>query len=154
MLRENPHNSPTFEIYDAASRVGVFNILCDMVCGRKTLCTKKSWSKYVWDRAWKLEDLSSTSIIKKDNDLLVKVMTKTKYLNWWEISDKFPSLLRICETMAKLVSHASRLKCDDIRLKGLVPSYKACSECDLYMKEDLFHMVMQCPSMDSTHCEM
>ena len=116
VLRENPHNSLTFEIYDAASRMGVFNILCDMVCGRKTLCTKKSWSKYVWDRAWKLEDLywSSTSIIKKDNDLLVKVMTKTKYLIWWEISDKFPSLFRICETMAKLVSHASRLKCDDI----------------------------------------
>ena len=62
--------------------------------------------------------------------------------------------MRMCETMAKLVSHASRLKGDDIRLKGLVPSHKACSECDLYLKEDLFHMVMQCPSFERTRCEM
>ena len=40
-LCENLHNSPTFEIYNAASRFGVFNVLCDMACGWKTLCTKK-----------------------------------------------------------------------------------------------------------------
>ena len=81
LLAENVHNSPSFEIYNAAIRMGLFNILCDMTCGRKPLCTKKSWSKYVWEKAWKLEDLfwASTSIIQ-DNDLLVKVMEKTKYL--------------------------------------------------------------------------
>ena len=82
IIIENVHNSPTFEIYNAASRMGIVNILSDMTCGRKTLCTKKSWSRYVWDWAWKLEDLYwlSTSIIKKDKDLLVKAMVKTKYL--------------------------------------------------------------------------
>ena len=156
MLTENVHNSPTSEIYNAASGMGIFNILSDSTCDRKTLCTKKSWSRYVWDRAWKLEDLywASTSIIKKDNDLLVKVMVKTKYLICWEMSDKFSTFLRTCETMAKLVSHASRLKCDDIRLNGLVPSYRACSECDLYLKEDLLHIGMQCPTMEKTRGEM
>ena len=70
------------------------------------------------------------------------------------MSDKFPSFLRTYETMAKLVSHASRPKCDDIRIRGLVPSYRACSECDLHLKEDLFHIVMQCPAMERIRGEM
>ena len=41
IIAENVHSSPTFEIYNAASRMGVVNTLIDMTCGRKTLCTKK-----------------------------------------------------------------------------------------------------------------
>ena len=100
-----------------------------------------------------LEDLywKSTSFLKKDDDLLMKVMDNTKYPSWWELSDRFPTAIRMCETMAKLLSHASRLKCDDIRLKGLTHSHKACSECELFQIEDLFHVIMQCGSKDKLH---
>ena len=47
--------------------------------------------------------------------------------------------------MAKLVSHTSKLKGDDLRLNSLQQSFKACSERDLFLKEDLFHVVMQYP---------
>ena len=63
-------------------------------------------------------------------------------------------LTKICEIMAKLVSHASRLKGDDIRLKGLPLSHKACSNCDMFVKEDLFHIVMQCPAQEITRREL
>ena len=103
-----------------------------------------------------LEDLywKSASFLKKDNDLLMKVMDNTKYLSWWELSDRFPSAIIMCETMAKLLSHANRLKCDDIRLKGLTHSHKACSECELFQIEDLFHVIMQCPSKDKLRRDM
>ena len=63
-------------------------------------------------------------------------------------------MITTCETMSKLVTHSSKLKCDDIRLKGLTSSYRACTECDLFLKEDLFHLVMQCPSTDEMRREM
>ena len=105
----------------------------------------------VWEKAWLVEDLyrESTSVLNKDNDLLVKAIVRTKYLTWWELSEKFPNLIiNICEMMAKLVSHASKLKCDDVRLKVLAASYRVCSECDFHLKEDLFHVVMHCPSTE------
>ena len=47
--------------------------------------------------------------------------------------------------MGRILCHASRLKCDDVRLKSLSPSHRMCSECDMYVLEDIFHIVMQCP---------
>ena len=51
--------------------------------------------------------------------------------------------------MAKLLSGASRLKCDDTRLKGLTQSFRNCSRCDMYTAENLHHLVMQCPATDT-----
>ena len=48
--------------------------------------------------------------------------------------------------MAKLVCHASNLKCDDVRLKGSSQSNKACPNWDMYLVENVHHMIMQCPS--------
>ena len=70
-------------------------------------------------------------------------------LSWWELSDKYPIMIKIYETMAKLASHAIKLKADYVRLKSLTPSYRTCSECDLYLTEDLYHIIMQCPNMDT-----
>ena len=47
--------------------------------------------------------------------------------------------------MARLVCHASRLKCDDPRLKKESFSQKICLECTLGIPETAYHMVMQCP---------
>ena len=63
------------------------------------------------------------------------------------VSEKFRNIINICE-MAKLVSHASKLKCDDVRLEGLATSYRVCLECDFYLKEDIFQVVMHCPSTE------
>ena len=144
---ENVHASPTFEILLAATKLGVLNILYDICDNRKTCIPKKMWSNCIWNKAWKIEDLywASSLFLHKDNDLLVRSIGQTRYLSWWELSDKFPIMIRMCETMVKMLSHASKLKGDDIRLKGLCPSYRACSNCDMYTKEDLFHITMQCP---------
>ena len=148
---ENRFDSSTFEMLNAATKLGVFNMIYDMCIDNKPLLSKQKWSQCVWTKAWQIEDIywSSTSILHKDNDLLVRTIVKNRYHSWWDMSDKYPHMIKICETMAKLVSHASKLKGDDLRLKQLLQSHKACSECDFfYLKEDLFHIVMQCLKND------
>ena len=36
-----------------------------------------------------------------------KVVGSVNYLIWWQISDKYPSLVKVCEIMAKLICSAS-----------------------------------------------
>ena len=52
------------------------------------------------------------------------------------------SVVKICELMLKLLCHASRLK-----LRGMTHSYLACrpTECGMFIKEDLKHIVLQYP---------
>ena len=54
-------------------------------------------------------------------------------------------MIQICENLARILCHASLLKCDDIRLKSLPPGSRACSLCDLFAVEDASHVIMQCP---------
>ena len=83
-----------------------------------------------------------------------KVIFTTRYLPWLELSDKYPWLIRICETVAHLVCHASKLKLDDARLKGLMPSHKMYVQCDSYLVEYLHHIVMHCPNTESYMSDM
>ena len=48
----------------------------------------------------------------------------------------------MCEQMAKLICHASDLKCDDV------------SDCDMYAVENVYHMVMQCPIHEDDRINM
>ena len=59
-----------------------------------------------------------------------------------------------CEIMAKTISHASLLKCDDVRLKHLPYGNRACSLWDLYLVDDIFHITMQCPGTQHLRCKM
>ena len=53
--------------------------------------------------------------------------------------------MKACECMARLVCHASRLKCDDVSLKGQDLSIRTCSNRNSYASETLRHVLMQCP---------
>ena len=143
----NSLNSPTLDMLLSAKRMGLISIIYDMCCGKLPIANKRKWSKLVWEKAWVIEDnfWSSTSILHKENDLLVNALTKTRYLTWWEMSDHYHDRIKECETMVKLISHSSKLKGDDVRLKALTPSHRTCIQCDMYQREDLYHIVMQCP---------
>ena len=148
--------SPTDGIITAVRKFGILDMLCDMVRGISPIISKTRWSQTVWRKAWEYEDLywDSTRILNRNNDLLYNTITHTRYISWWRISDIRPNLIRMCENLAKLVCHTSRLKCDDVRLKGLPPSHRTCIECDLFAKEDLTHIVMQCPAYHDSGIKM
>ena len=85
---------------------------------------------------------------------MYKIIDKPFFLNWWVLSDLVPNVISNCEIMAKLVCNASLLKYHDCRLKRLSFSHKVCAECILGIREDLLHMVMQCPDTEEIKCEM
>ena len=117
---------------------------------------KRAWSKLVWERAWKLEDanLRASNMIFKDNDILALTVGDTRYTTWWQISDMDFRFMKMCETMSKLVCHASLLKRDDCRLKGLPMSNRTCINCYMYCIEDITHILMQCPYYQEDRNEM
>ena len=114
--------------------------------------SKHEWKEYIWNIAWRIEDegyVNST----KDN-IMYKVIEIPFYLVWWVISDLIPSMMGTCEVMAKLVCDADLLKANDYRLKRLSFSHKVCNACELGIREDIRHLIMQCPHYEGIRSEM
>ena len=101
----------------------------------------------VWRTAWQVEDSDwdFSSFFYKSLETIKLTVGKAKYLSWWHVSDIFPFLIRQCETMARIVCKASRLKCDDFKYKGTTFFEKTCPHCNLSETENAEHMIMTCP---------
>ena len=127
-----------------------------MVTGKRAIVHKATWSKLVWARGWALDDAfwRVSCMMHTANNLLARSVGKSRYITWSYISDRWPHLIRMCETMVRVVCHTSRLKCDDFRLKGATHSQVTCERCDLYAVEDIEHILMQCPSFDRDRMRM
>ena len=110
----------------------------------------------IWERAWTLEDADwkASNIIFRENDILAFTIGKTRYMTWWRISALDYSLIKMCETMAKIVCHASNLKRDDYRLKGSTMSSRTHIMCDMYCIEDILHIINQCPYYEEERASM
>ena len=75
----------------------------------------------------KIEDCfwESIAVSYMEYDLL-KTMLGTNCMTWWHLSDMHPEYITMCEGVAKLVAHASKLNCDDRNFKELAVSNKVC----------------------------
>ena len=160
--RENIDNSPLSEewsvVDDLLNVVNVFRLndeISNMVL-RGQVYPKALWKQIVWERGWALEDTfwCLEARLHKELDLLLRVCPRPRYLTWWSLSNKYPNMIQVCEILAKIISHASLLKCDDVRLKHLLYGNRACSLCNLYLPEDAFHIIMQCPGTQRLRNEM
>ena len=110
----------------------------------------------VWDRGWSLEDTfwCLEARLHREMDLLLRVCPKPRYLTWWSLSNKYHNMIQASEIMAKTISHACLLKCDDVRLKHLPYGNRACSLCDLYLVQDIFHITIQYPGTQQLRCNI
>ena len=77
-----------------------------------------------------------------------------RYLTWWALSDKYPSCIYFCETVARIVRHGSLLRMDNMRLKGSSAFARACPLCDLAAPDDAKHLILQCPSSENIRRKM
>ena len=154
--QENVFHSPIYDLPNTSNRFGLLHNILEMVAEHVPCSAKKSWSRLVWQRAWALDDVywDSTMLLFSRTDLLRKSLGKSQYLTWWFLADNLPHLQGTCETMARLVCHASQLKDDDVRLIGGSHSQKICTYCDLGIIETVNHMVMQCPSSVGLRVQM
>ena len=67
------------------------------------------------------------------------------YLVWWQISDRFPKVIKTCKVMARIVCSNSILKSDDYRTRKGNDSERICNLCDNYEVEDMKHVILHCP---------
>ena len=112
----DPEYSIVLDLLNVATLFGMYQIVRNIV-ERDHLYDKHTWKRMIWEKAWSLEDAfwQVECRIHKSLDLLENVGSGNRYLSWWFIADKFPTLIIMCENMAKLVCHASLLRADDVR---------------------------------------
>ena len=148
--------SPMYDMFDLCHMYDLLEIVRKTISGAVPRMGKSSWKKLVWERAWGIEEVfwSSTVSLCKENNLLRETIKGVGYMVWWQLSDVDHSQMRICESMARILAHASRLKCDDVNLKGLPASYRTCEKCDLFAQENIHHIVMQCPGYSDLRVQM
>ena len=153
---DNINNSPTYDLSNTACKFGLYNLIYEFTSGVRVVPSKNTWTKIIWERAWCIEDTywSTLRIMHSQSTFMFKVAPKTKYLSWWELADKYPNMINMCELMARLICNSRRLKADDLRLKSSNHSLKVCTACDLYIIEDLRHVIMQCPSTEHLRTHM
>ena len=90
------------------------------------------------------------AILYRNENLLFKTTVNHRYLTWWHLSDLIPSLIRVCEYMARMVCGTSNLKCDNPKLRKETLSNRVCTLCDFGIEENTAHLVMQCPYHEAT----
>ena len=143
----NLHDSPVFNIMKYAMCLGLVSETMRLILGI-TVFSKKQWSNLIWKKAWALEDQEWDwrSNFFKYTIRLDKTIGSVNYLIWWQISDKIPGLIKVCETMAKLVCSASGLKSDDYKYKRSAEYNQLCSRCEMFEVENLSHVILHCPA--------
>ena len=145
-------------VFNLLDVVNIFklNEEVDNMVERDHLYQKSTWKKIVWDRAWSLEDMfwKVEYMLQKSLDLVSSINSSPRYLTWWALSDKYPEYMYMCETMSRLVCHASLLRMDDLRLKKSTMYDRCCPLCCLTVPDNVYHLVMQCPSSERRRREM
>ena len=151
----NEYDSPLFNIFKMAMCFGILNELMRMIYGLD-IRSKRQWSNLIWKRAWLVEDddWSYRTRISKYTLRMEKTVGSVFYLIWWQIADRLPALITVCETMAKLVCNASNLKSDDYRYGYEKPIPKICDLCDGYETENVSHLVLHCSFHEEIRAQM
>ena len=149
---ENVHNSPISDMLKIACICDVLNDIVKMT--KEThYFSKEMWSRKIWERAWSVEDFDWNIRTRyfEITKMYKEIESGPQYSIWWKLADKFPRIIRQCETMIKLICGASRLKEDDqhCKSKGIM-----CSHCKKYAKEDACHVIMQCSDTEHLRREM
>ena len=134
-------------ILNVCNKFGILELCLSMI-EHGCHMSKFQWKEYVWSTVRRMED--------EEYALMFKVIKRSYFLVWWISADVFPATTNTCEIMDKLVCNASLLKDNDYRLKKLSFSHKVCTACDLSVRENVNHIVMQCPgfSVRSEMCDI
>ena len=151
----NEHDSPIYDLLNTSADIGLYEVCMNMIRNEHHY-TKQEWKVIVWEKIWKMEDKDCNRmyIDGRDTPMLFKVLSKPYYLIWWIISDQFPKMITMCEKMAAIVSDASKLKANDVKLKSSSFWAKTCTRCELSQIENAKHILMQCPFYENDRLEM
>ena len=153
--RVNEFDSPIYDLLNTSIDIGLYETCMNSI-QRGHHYTKTQWKRLVWEAVWKREDEDCTRLYKEVSvpPLIFRIIDKPYYLLWWIVSDQIPKLMPMCEKMAAIATNSSLLKTDDVRLKNSSFWAKVCQRCDLGIKEDANHAIMQCPFYEDMRSDM
>ena len=119
-------------MFNVADDFGVLDEIANMA-RQGHQWSKEGWKRKIWKRAWDLEECfwGIQALCHRSMDLILNACEMSTYLIWWQLSDVKHGLMRCCETMARIVSHASLLRADDVRLKRSSVASIFCTSCAL-----------------------
>ena len=152
----NIHFSPLFDILRITAMFGMMNMTINMA-NNTHVYSKVCWKKEVWLNAWKVEneEWGFTTALFPDTHYLKSVLCDAReHLIWWEISNRCPESMHMCENIAAMICRASLLKSDSIEFKGTLISARACENCDSFSEENVEHIIMQCSKHAHTRGEI
>ena len=114
----NQFMSPIFDMLTISIIFELFNTIGNALA-TGMVPSKKMWADLAWTKAWRMEDkLWASNGILNGDSIFRSVCGTSHYISWWSLCDVKPHLRRMCEVMVKLICSSSRLKSDDILLKG------------------------------------
>ena len=145
----NECNSPMWEIFNVAQRLDLLEVCLNMILNGH-FYSKKGWNRMVWEKVWNIED-EEIQIVRgqlRKEKLLLQVLDKPYYLNWWIMTDISRTNIDQYEIMARLVCDTNLLKAYNLRYKGTSIANRFCYSCDLGAEENTNHIVMQCPASE------
>ena len=142
---QNEGRSPVFEMLHAALRLNMLEMVISYAEGTR-VWSKKQWSKTTWEYGWRVNDTRNALMLSrhKELDLFCLLHDKVSYVSWWSIADIYPRYIYFCETMVTILSHASKLKNDNVLLKARPRSERVCINCHLSQVDNARHMIMEC----------
>ena len=81
-------------------------------------------------------------------------MEFVKTLICWQICDISPELILACETMAKLICRASKLKSDSYLFRNDPSNRPYCDMCHDFAVENVEHLLIHCPYFNDDRISM
>ena len=142
--------SPLGRIYEIARKYGLLDAVHQML-DTGLLPSKLSWRQTVkqavhshYTRQWMAECMLYSSL-----ELLAQVVDKVHLSIWWTVGRRNPNSRKQCKTIVKLLTGNHAL--GEGRQRH-VNNTSLCQLCDLYVTEDVCHMLFKCPGL-SQHRE-
>ena len=151
----NANNSPIFDMIRVSDLFGLYNEVKRMLLNNH-FYSKGQWKNIVWNRAWGIErqDWAIRASLFRSTKTINTISDPGRLLIWWQLAGIAPEKMRQCETMVRLICHASLLKADDCSLKRATFGARMCILCDDVAYENTRHMVTHCRYHNETRIIM
>ena len=114
---ESSYDSAMIQMLDFCCELDLLPMVRGMV--ECNFPSKQMWKRIVWEKALYIEKGHWNDLVADSQylDLVSLVKEQKCYSVWGHLADREQRYMRRCETIVKLLSHASLLKADDCRLR-------------------------------------
>ena len=133
--------SPTAQFMNICNKYGILQDVYDMILNTK-MPEKAEWKKNIFSYVVKRQVMHWRRSLRMYKNLSIYMNVENEYkANVWLFIARYnPKLSKPCNTMIRLLSGCNNL----CSYKYHTPERKICINCNLNVKEDIFHFALIC----------